>query len=172
MGDVATRSDKVNDFEVGDNKPTSEGLLHKMCGDINGMIDTTNTQTDQVNAILSRQVAQSSIGGNQQIINVGVVYASVSITPSQSKVAVFLNGYIRAGFNTIIIKRNGAIIYSQKMNASRYGQGFRPIAFANTIDTGATAGLSNTYTLEFSPTSPVGGSFGNAHGLGIAVVEV
>lgn len=173
MSEVSPRQDKVNDFEVDDNRPTSESLLHKISGDINYMLNQTDIQSSRLDNIEGKDFAFSQSNSNVLLISAGTIIQSVSLVPSTSNVAIFCSGYLES--YTLIylqVKRNGVVIFDfdgKRQNESiktvpGTGGGFIPptnvryygpdfsMSMLNCIDTGATAGVSNTYEIVLGRT--------------------
>jgi len=53
MADISNIESKINDIEVGFNKPVSEQLMNRVGGDINNLIDENNAQDARMTAIES-----------------------------------------------------------------------------------------------------------------------
>ena len=166
MADIPSSLAKMQNAEIESGSIESEILNTRIGANINGLIDVTDANDTAITSLENTGEVSGSDGTFDFLPTVTLVAATTVITPVGTNVLVVPSGFV---FNplcvdndsgneannppatevNLVLKRNGTPIYSITAGVALF-QSFGAVEYAGMtfLDTSASAGVPNTYSLE------------------------
>lgn len=160
MANLVSIASKIQNAEIESGSIESEVLNQRIGANINGLIDTTDTNESRITDIENKSESKDNFISNNTIASLStVVVADNLITPTTTNVLILpIGGFWFDNFNltdpeanggTVVLKllRGGVNLYEQTFFDFR---GVIALSGMTFLDDDATATVSNNYSLELT----------------------